>query len=79
MDYFGMRLHVKEKRLKKKRRELTVESTRFSSSVLGLCEPRAMATEHGGEKNLRAAWPGSIPPASELKLSSPMTKTTFHI
>lgn len=40
---------------------LTVESTRFSSSVLGLCEPRAMATERGGEKNVCAAWLSSIP------------------
>lgn len=56
-----------------------VERTRFSSCVLGLCDLRAMATEHGGEKNLCAAWPSSIPLAVMPKLCNPMTKTTFHI
>lgn len=38
-----------------------------------------MATKYRGEKNLCAAWLSSIPLAVMLKLSNPMTKTTFLI
>lgn len=69
--------------ISKQRRACTsthlLEHAHFSSFLFWACwswEPWQPNTE--GRK-ICAAWPSSIPLAVMLKLSNPMTKTTFHI